>query len=67
MYTVNDAGNTVSTETGTVSVTFSDDCSWTLTADTYITSLKGNISCIKANGHRLIVNGKQIQVSQVEN
>ena len=61
LYTVNDAGNTVSTETGTVSVTFSDDCSWTLTADTYITSLKGDVSCIIANGHRLFVGGKELK------
>lgn len=54
------AGNSVSTETGTVNVTLGDDCTWTLTADTYITSLKGDTSRIKANGHRLVVNGKQI-------
>ena len=58
----NAAGNTVSTETGTVNVTLGGDCTWTLTADTYITSLKGDASCIKANGHRLFVNGKQIKV-----
>lgn len=58
----NAEGNSVSTETGTVNVTLGDDCTWTLTTDTYITSLKGDISCIKANGHRLFVNGKQIKV-----
>ena len=30
-----------------------DDCTWTLTADTYITSFKGEASHIKTNGHRL--------------
>ncbi len=59
----NAAGNSVSTETGIVNVTLGDDCTWTLTADTYITSLKGDISCIKANGHRLFVNGKEIKCS----
>ena len=58
----NAEGNSVSTETGTVNVALGDDCIWTLTTDTYITSLKGDISCIKANGHRLFVNGKQIKV-----
>ena len=59
----NAEGNSVSTETGIVNVTLGDDCTWTLTADTYITSLKGDASCIKANGHRLFVNGKQIKVN----
>lgn len=58
----NATGNIVSTETGTVNVTLGDDCTWTLTADTYITSLKGDVSRIKANGHRLFVKGKQIKV-----
>ena len=53
---------TINTETGTVNISLGDDCTWTLTADTYITSLKGDASCIKANGHRLFVNGKQIKV-----
>ena len=56
----NAAGNTVSTETGTVNVTLGDDCTWNLTADTYITSLKGDVSRIKANGYRLFVNGKEM-------
>ncbi len=58
----NAEGSSVSTETGTVNISLGDDCTWTLTADTYITSLKGDASCIKANGHRLFVNGKQIKV-----
>ncbi len=59
----NATGNTISTETGTVNVTLGDDCTWTLTADTYITSLKGDMSCIKANGHRLLVGGKELKVN----
>ena len=60
----NAAGNSVSTETGTVNVTLGNDCTWTLTADTYITSLKGDTSHIKANGHRLFVNGKEMKIYQ---
>ena len=58
----NAAGSSVSTETGTVNVTIGDNCNWTLTADTYITSLMGDTSRINTNGHRLFVNGKQIKV-----
>lgn len=53
----NASGNSVSTETGTVNVTLGDDCTWTLTADTYITSLKGDASRIKRGGYRLFVGG----------
>ena len=60
----NAAGNSVSTETGSVNVTLGNDCTWTLTADTYITSLKGDTSHIKANSHRLFVNGKEMKISQ---
>ena len=59
----NAAGDRVSTETGTVSVTLGDDCTWTLTDDTYITSLKGDTKRINTNGHRLFVNGKEIKCS----
>ena len=45
-------------------VTLGNDCTWTLTADTYITSLKGDTSHIKANGHRLFVNGKEMKIYQ---
>ena len=55
-------GNTVSTETGKVDVTLGDGCTWTLTADTHITSFTGNTSQIKPNGHRLWVNGKEINL-----
>lgn len=55
----NAAGNSVSSETGIVNVALGDDCIWTLTADTYITSLTGDTARINTNGHRLFVNGKQ--------
>ena len=58
----NAAGKTISTETGKVNVTLGSDCTWTLTADTYITSLTGNASCIKANGYRLFVNNKELKL-----
>ena len=59
---INAAGNSVSTEIGTVNVTLGDDCTWNLTANTYITSLKGDTSRINTNGHRLFVNGKELKV-----
>lgn len=58
----NAEGKTVSSETGTVNVTLGDNCTWTLTADTYITSLYGDTSRIKNNGHRLFVNGKELKI-----
>ena len=58
----NAAGKTISTETGTVNVTLGSDCTWTLTADTYITSFTGDASCIKANGYRLFVNNKEMKL-----
>ena len=56
----NATGDSVSKETGTVHVTLGDDCTWTLTADTYITSLKGDTGRIKTNGHRLFVDGSEM-------
>jgi len=58
----NAAGKTISTETGTVNVILGSDCTWMLTADTYITSFTGNASCIKANGYRLFVNNKEMKL-----
>lgn len=58
----NAEGICVSKETGTVNVTLGDDCNWTMTADTYITSFNGDTSRINANGHRLFVNGKEIMI-----
>ena len=56
----NAAGESVSTETGTVNVIIGDDCTWSLSADSYVTSLKGDTSRIKSNGHRLFVGGKEL-------
>ena len=53
----NSSGTTVSTEVGEVSVTLDDSSTWTLTADTYITSFTGNASQIISNGYQLFVGG----------
>ena len=53
----NAAGAAVSTEIGTVNVTLDAASTWTLTADTYITSFNGSAANVIANGHTLYVNG----------
>ncbi|MBR2789486.1 MAG: hypothetical protein IKD70_02545, partial [Eggerthellaceae bacterium] len=53
----NAKGATVSTEVGTVSVTIDATSTWTLTADTYVTSFSGDASRVIGNGHTLYVNG----------
>lgn len=54
---VNAAGDVVSEQTGTVTVTLDATSTWTLTADTYITSFEGNASSVNKNGYTLYVNG----------
>ena len=53
----NAKGTTVSTEVGTVNVKLDSTSTWTLTADTYITSFDGDASNIISNGYTLYVNG----------
>lgn len=53
----NAKGETVSTEVGTVSVSIDSDSTWTLTADTYVTSFDGDMSSVNTNGYTLYVNG----------
>lgn len=53
----NSSSAAVSTEVGEVSVTLDDTSTWTLTADTYITSFTGSASQIISNGYQLYVNG----------
>ncbi len=53
----NAVGTVVSTSAGTVHVTLDGTSSWTLTADTYITSFTGDASCVITNGYTLYVNG----------
>ena len=56
----NSKGDTVSTEVGEVNVTLDKNSTWTLTADTYITSFDGDVSNIISNGYTLYVNGAAI-------
>ena len=44
-------------EDGTVTVTMDDTCKWKLTADSYITSLDGDMNQIDTNGFTLYING----------
>lgn len=53
----NASGKTVSTSVGNVSVILDDTSTWTLTADSYITSFEGDASNIIANGYKVYVNG----------
>lgn len=53
----NASGIRVSTEVGNVSVTLDDTSTWTLTADSYVTSFHGNEQNIISNGHTLYVSG----------
>ena len=49
---------TISTEVGTVTVKIDNTSTWTLTGNTYISALDGNLSQINTNGYKLYVNGK---------
>lgn len=53
----NAKGTVVSSEVGTVNVTLEGTSTWTLTADSYITSFTGDKANINTNGHKLYVNG----------
>lgn len=53
----NASGTSVSSSIGTVAVTLDSTSSWTLTGDSYVTSLSGSTSNINTNGHTLYVNG----------
>ena len=56
----NASGDTVSTEVGTVSVKLDSTSTWTLTADSYVTSFDGDASNVISNGFKLYVNGKEL-------
>ena len=53
----NAKGTSVSTDVGTVHVTLDSTSTWTLTADTYVTSFTGDASNVISNGYTLYVNG----------
>ena len=55
----NASGSSVSTSIGTVDVTIGEGCTWTLTADTYVTSLVNNGTIVKGS-YNLYVNGKAV-------
>ena len=57
---VNSRGETVSTQVGNASVTLDETSTWTLTADTYLTTFTGNVANVIANGHTLYVNGEAL-------
>ena len=58
---VNAKGETVSTETGAVSVTLDDTSKWVLTADTEIKEFSGNAANVISNGYTLYVNGVALE------
>jgi hypothetical protein len=53
-------GETVSTETGTVSVTLDETSTWTLTGDSYVTEFNGDAANVITNGYTLYVNGEAL-------
>ncbi len=53
----NAKGETVSSETGTVSLTLDDSSVWTLTGDSWVTEFRGDAANIISNGYTLYVNG----------
>ena len=53
----NAKGTVVSTEPGTVNVVLDSTATWTLTADTYVTSFEGDAGNVIGNGYTLYVNG----------
>jgi len=57
----NAKGTTVSTELGTVNVLLDSTSTWTLTADTYISSFEGDAGQVIGNGYTLYVNGTALE------
>ncbi len=53
----NASGETVSTEVGKVNVSLDSTSTWTLTADSYVTSFSGDPANVISNGYTLYVNG----------
>ena len=56
----NAAGETVSTEVGTVNVILDESSTWTLTADTSVSSFEGSLENVIGNGYTLYVNGTAV-------
>ena len=57
----NAKGDTVSTEIGTVHVVLDSSSTWTLTADTRVTSFEGDVNNVIGNGYTLYVNGVALE------
>ena len=57
----NAKGDVVSTEIGTVHVILDSTSTWTLTADTYITSFEGDPASVIGNGYTLYINGTALE------
>ncbi len=57
---VNAKGAAVSETVGEVHVILDGTSTWTLTADTYITSLEGDLAQVIGNGYSLYVNGVKV-------
>ena len=56
----NAGGTQVSAEIGTVNVSLDETSTWTLTADTYVTSFSGSAESIVSNGYTFYVNGVEL-------
>ena len=57
---VNASGVTMSSGTGEVKVIIDDSSTWTLTADSYVTSFEGDAANVISNGYTLYVNGEAL-------
>ena len=57
----NSRGDDISTEAGEASVTLDEGSTWTLTADSYVTSFTGNAEQVVSNGYTLYVNGVALE------
>jgi hypothetical protein len=57
----NAKGETVSTKVGTVEISLDETSTWTLKADTYITSFEGSAANVIGNGYMLYVNGEALE------
>ena len=57
----NAKGAQVSAGIGTVGVSLDDTSTWTLTADSWITSFKGSLDQVDTNGFTLYVNGEAVR------
>ena len=57
----NAKGETVSDETGSVTITLDESSTWSLTGDSYVTEFNGNAENVTGNGYTLYVNGSALE------